>query len=53
MGHIGLPEILVVSLIIVLLFGAKKLPALGSALGKAIKEFKKSGKDSEDETKSL
>lgn len=53
MGHIGLPEILVVGLIIVLLFGARKLPDLGAALGKAIKEFKKSSKDSKDETKSL
>jgi len=45
MGRIGLPEIIFVALIIVLLFGVKKLPEIGSSIGKAIKEFRKAGKD--------
>ena len=50
MGHVGLAEILVIILIVVLLFGAKKLPEIGSALGKAIKAFKKAGTEENDST---
>ena len=48
MGHVGAPEIIIVVLVVVILFGAKKIPEIGSAIGKAIREFKKSSKDSED-----
>jgi sec-independent protein translocase protein TatA len=51
MGHIGIPEIILIVLAIIILFGAKKLPEIGSALGKAIREFKKAGKDIEGEVK--
>jgi sec-independent protein translocase protein TatA len=51
MGRIGLPEIIVVFLIIVILFGAKKLPEIGAALGKALREFRKAGKELEGEEK--
>ena len=50
MGRIGLPEIIFVGLLIVLLFGAQKLPEIGSALGKAIREFKKAGQNLTSET---
>lgn len=40
MGRIGLGELLVVAIIILLLFGAQRLPQIGAALGKAIREFK-------------
>jgi sec-independent protein translocase protein TatA len=36
-----LPELLIILLVVVLLFGAKKLPELGDALGKGIRSFKK------------
>jgi len=36
-----LPELLLILLVVVLLFGAKKLPELGDALGKGIRSFKK------------
>lgn len=42
MGPLGWTEIIVIILIIVLLFGAKKIPELMSGIGKGIKEFKKS-----------
>ncbi|OHD55235.1 MAG: preprotein translocase [Spirochaetes bacterium GWF1_51_8] len=45
---IGLPEILVILLIIFLLFGAKRLPDLARSLGKSLKEFKKGVKDAGD-----
>lgn len=48
---IGTQELLVILLICLLIFGAAKLPEIGRALGKTIKEFKKSMKEigSEDE----
>jgi len=51
MGRIGVPELIFIGLVIILLFGAKKLPEIGSALGKAIREFKRAGKDAQDEVK--
>ncbi|MCK5581693.1 MAG: twin-arginine translocase TatA/TatE family subunit [Candidatus Omnitrophica bacterium] len=51
MGHIGIPEIILIVLAVIVLFGAKKLPEIGSALGKAIREFRKAGKDIEGEVK--
>jgi len=51
MGRIGLPEVILIALVIVLLFGVKKLPEIGQAIGKAIKEFRKAAKDIEDDTK--
>jgi sec-independent protein translocase protein TatA len=47
MGRLGVWELLVIFLIILILFGAKKLPEIGNALGKALKEFRKAGKDAE------
>jgi sec-independent protein translocase protein TatA len=48
-GPIGWPEIIVILIIALLLFGAKRLPEIGKSMGKAIREFKKSFKDVTDE----
>lgn len=48
--NIGLGEILVILLVILLLFGAKRLPEIGKAIGKAIRELKK-GMSGDDEGK--
>jgi sec-independent protein translocase protein TatA len=45
LGNIGFPELLVVLLIVLLLFGAKRLPEIARGLGKSIHEFKKGVKD--------
>ena len=45
--NIGLPELLVVLVIVLLLFGAKRLPEIARGLGKSIQEFKKGVKDIE------
>ena len=41
-GGFGVPELLIVLLIVLVFFGAGKLPEIGSALGKGIRGFKKS-----------
>ncbi len=52
---IGMQELLIILLICLLIFGAAKLPEIGRAIGKTIKEFKKSikeiGSDEEEDKK--
>lgn len=47
--NFGLTEILIVAFIIILLFGAKRLPELARSLGSSIKSFKKGINDKEDD----
>jgi TatA/E family protein of Tat protein translocase len=49
MFGIGTTELLVILFIILLVFGAKKLPELAQGLGKGIREFKKASNDIQDE----
>jgi sec-independent protein translocase protein TatA len=52
MGSLGLPELLVILVIVVLIFGANRLPQLGKGVGSAIKNFKEGMREgSSDETK--
>ena len=53
-GNIGFPEILVVLVIALIIFGPKRLPELGRSMGRGIREFRHSisGKDDEDESPS-
>ena len=41
MFGLGMPELLIILVIVVIIFGASRLPQLGEGLGKAIKGFKK------------
>jgi sec-independent protein translocase protein TatA len=50
-GGLGMWEILLILLVLLLVFGAKRLPELGGSLGKGIREFKRSVKDIETELK--
>jgi sec-independent protein translocase protein TatA len=45
MGRIGLPEMLVILLIIILIFGANRLPEIGRGIGKGIRNFKDATRD--------
>jgi len=47
MGRIGLPELLLILLILVVLFGATKIPQLGRGLGEGIRNFRKGLKGGE------
>ena len=41
LGNLGFPEILIIMVIVLLLFGAKRIPEIAGSMGKGIKEFKK------------
>ncbi len=47
MPNLGMPELLVVLVIVVLLFGTRKLPELGKGVGSAIKNFKSAMRDAD------
>ncbi|HTY01396.1 MAG TPA: twin-arginine translocase TatA/TatE family subunit [Bacteroidota bacterium] len=49
MGNIGVPELLVILLIVLVLFGSKKIPELAQGLGKGIREFRKASRELNDD----
>jgi len=53
MGMPSMPELLIVLAIVVLLFGAKKIPDLAKGMGKGIKDFKKAIKEDDDDQKEI
>ncbi len=50
-GSLGLPELIIILLIIILIFGANRLPEIGRGIGKGIKNFKESTRDGQNDTK--
>lgn len=54
-GSIGVPGLIIILVIVLIIFGPKKLPEIGGAIGKTLSEFKKSTReainDDEDEKK--
>ena len=52
MGRIGIPELLIILAIIILIFGASRLPEIGRGIGKGIKNFKEATKEGEGVEKS-
>jgi len=49
MFGIGMPELIVILVIILIIFGAGKLPQIGEGIGKGIRNFKKATKDKDQE----
>ena len=45
MGRLGLPELVIILVIVILIFGANRLPDIGRGIGKGIKNFKEATKD--------
>ncbi len=45
MGRIGIPELVIILFIIILIFGANRLPEIGRGIGRGIKNFKDSTRD--------
>ena len=48
MGNLGFTEIMLIMVVVLLLFGAKRLPEVGASIGKGIREFKRSLSDTQD-----
>jgi len=53
MGNLGITEILLILLIVIVFFGAKKIPELAQGLGKGIREFRKATRELEDTSNEL
>jgi sec-independent protein translocase protein TatA len=53
MFGIGVPELIVIMVIALIVFGPGKLPEIGSALGKGIRDFKKSFEGADEELKKV
>lgn len=51
-GNLGAGELILIMLVLLILFGAKKIPELAQGIGKGMKEFKKALKDVEDDINS-
>lgn len=47
-GELGLRELLIIMLVLVVLFGSKRIPQLAGSFGSTIREFKRSLRDGED-----
>jgi sec-independent protein translocase protein TatA len=45
MGSLGLPEMLIILFIVILIFGANRLPDIGRGIGRGIRNFKEAVKD--------
>jgi sec-independent protein translocase protein TatA len=48
-ANLGFTEILILLLVLLLVFGARRIPEIGASIGQGIKEFKRSLKDTPDE----
>ncbi len=46
-GGIGIPELIIILVIILIIFGAGKLPEIGSGIGKAIRNFRQATKEAD------
>jgi sec-independent protein translocase protein TatA len=49
MGNLGTTEIILIALVFVIFFGAKKIPELAQGLGKGIREFRKAAREVQDD----
>lgn len=52
MGNLGIPELLIILCIIILVFGANRLPEIGRGIGRGIRNFKDATKEGEGAEKS-
>jgi sec-independent protein translocase protein TatA len=48
MGRFGIPEMLIILVIVILIFGANRLPDIGRGIGKGIRNFKDATKNDQD-----
>jgi sec-independent protein translocase protein TatA len=48
LGRVGIPELIIILMIIILIFGANRLPEIGRGIGKGIRNFKDATKEGPD-----
>lgn len=53
MGNLGFTEIMIILLVVLVFFGAKRMPEIGASFGKGIREFKRSFSGIADEVNSM
>ena len=53
LAFVGMWEVIIIALVILLIFGGKKIPELMKGLGKGVKNFKEGMKDVEDDAKEI
>jgi len=53
LGNLGMSEIILILVIVLLVFGARRLPEIGSSLGKGIREFKRSMREVTDDVEAV
>ncbi len=53
LGNLGFSEIMIILVVVLLVFGAKRLPEIGASMGKGIREFKKSISEASDAVNQL
>ncbi len=51
LGRIGIPELIIILMIIILIFGANRLPEIGRGIGKGIRNFKDATKEGQNDGK--
>lgn len=49
LGRVGLPELIIILMIVILIFGANRLPDLGKSIGKGIRNFKDATREGEND----
>lgn len=49
LGRVGLPELIIILMIVILIFGANRLPELGKSIGKGIRNFKDATKEGDND----
>lgn len=50
-GRLGIPELIIILAIIILIFGANRLPEIGRGIGRGIKNFKESTREGQNDGK--
>ena len=51
LGRVGVPELIIILMIIILIFGANRLPEIGRGIGKGIRNFKDATKEGQNDGK--
>ena len=53
LGTLGMGELVIIALVVLLIFGPRRLPQLGKSVGETIREFRKVGHDIENEQEDM